>query len=680
MLLAKCRQNVTLLQRSPQVPIVNIGCMNNPIEHNKNLESALNRLTEAEKALSDVQNELRDLLHTQTLAPAPSTAEAPVAPETETPPLPSTETVKSSTSAVPQFVDNPYLTTPSPITQSPPLPQPTATATKYSGALETPNPAPQNWAGTTTPPPGSVANEPAFRDPHTQTSSQEINPYHATDPSNPRPVPHSAPTNPPKTESPWWTNEQTIIRLVGFFGATVTFIGIGFLVSIGIERGILGPVARIVLSAILGIVLLVAAFIMRNRQFHPAAVTAAVTTSLLVLGATDIALGFIMDLWPPMLASIGLAILLIGFGALARWWRTESQSIALGIAGFALLMWHFYYDFSPQIFPYSLAGLILFVIAYHYEWKSADTIAGVLTVVGALIGDTAASNNNDIGLFLALGMVVVVILKTHVSVPVCLALFTLSYDTPETYLLVLIVCVIWLALDNHTAPLIIMPIAFLPLALSLSGFDRCWVFVGFFLLFAAIMFYFRIRTQNEVVWIAWAVCAFMYSWELAVGVIFRENSSVGAIGTRLIAGAMIVMLIAAIFNRSTITELEKPLPLCISLVGLYFTMLVIVTLTTWITPTKGFLIGHAITSISWMILAAVLMIQRKAPLGVGITLAIAAIAKLVLFDMAALSGLPRSAAFLLSGILLIVIAALRGRTTPATTENSPAVTPVGTSL
>ncbi len=44
-------------------------------------------------------------------------------------------------------------------------------------------------------------------------------------------------------------------------------------------------------------------------------------------------------------------------------------------------------------------------------------------------------------------------------------------------------------------------------------------------------------------------------------------------------------------------------------------------------------------------------------------LAVAGTVKLVFFDLVALSGVPRAIAFLLSGLALLTIAALRGRRT-----------------
>ena len=87
----------------------------------------------------------------------------------------------------------------------------------------------------------------------------------------------------------------------------------------------------------------------------------------------------------------------------------------------------------------------------------------------------------------------------------------------------------------------------------------------------------------------------------------------------------------------------------------------------------GYLTGHALVSILWMVLAAWILLAApalsdRASLGAGMVLAVAAVVKLVFFDLGTLEGLPRALAFLISGIALLAIAALRTRRRPAGLE------------
>nr|VDG63742.1 Predicted membrane protein [Streptococcus thermophilus] len=81
----------------------------------------------------------------------------------------------------------------------------------------------------------------------------------------------------------------------------------------------------------------------------------------------------------------------------------------------------------------------------------------------------------------------------------------------------------------------------------------------------------------------------------------------------------------------------------------------------------GFLIGHMSVSIVLMALASWLLLKRpgsasspssKSTRTAGLILAVVATGKLVFFDMASLSGIPRVLAFTISGLLLIAVAVL----------------------
>ena len=77
-------------------------------------------------------------------------------------------------------------------------------------------------------------------------------------------------------------------------------------------------------------------------------------------------------------------------------------------------------------------------------------------------------------------------------------------------------------------------------------------------------------------------------------------------------------------------------------------------------PVLGFTVGHAIATVIWMVAAAWLLLRglersRDADLTLrtGLVLAGVAVAKLFLYDLAALSGLVRSVAFIATGLLLL---------------------------
>jgi uncharacterized membrane protein len=95
----------------------------------------------------------------------------------------------------------------------------------------------------------------------------------------------------------------------------------------------------------------------------------------------------------------------------------------------------------------------------------------------------------------------------------------------------------------------------------------------------------------------------------------------------------------------------------VGLVGLYGTTSLVVTLALLVAPDRtGFTAGHALVTVSWTVVALVLLargITRPALRVTGMVLVAAAVAKLVLFDLVALDGIARVAAFLGAGLVLL---------------------------
>ena len=121
--------------------------------------------------------------------------------------------------------------------------------------------------------------------------------------------------------------------------------------------------------------------------------------------------------------------------------------------------------------------------------------------------------------------------------------------------------------------------------------------------------------------------------------------------------AIVIMLGVAVYHYKQVLQLPKPMPTGLAAIGLVFSMITVLLITsTVISSDVGFYAGHAIVSVAWLLLAAWLAIWRHASLSVSMFLSIGAISKLIFFDMQAIQGVPRIAAFILSGIILIGIA------------------------
>jgi uncharacterized membrane protein len=102
---------------------------------------------------------------------------------------------------------------------------------------------------------------------------------------------------------------------------------------------------------------------------------------------------------------------------------------------------------------------------------------------------------------------------------------------------------------------------------------------------------------------------------------------------------------------------SAPLWVPAGVVGLYGATSLVVTLALLVSDDRGgFTAGHALVTVSWTVLALVLLatgIRRPALRLAGMVLVGGAVAKLVLFDLVALDGLARVAAFLGAGLVLL---------------------------
>lgn len=129
-----------------------------------------------------------------------------------------------------------------------------------------------------------------------------------------------------------------------------------------------------------------------------------------------------------------------------------------------------------------------------------------------------------------------------------------------------------------------------------------------------------------------------------------------------VSALVLALAIAALFacGRAGLVRPDSttaPLWVPIGLVGLYGATSLVVTLALLVSADQaGFTAGHALVTVSWTVAALVLLargISRRALRVAGMVLVGAAVAKLVLFDLVALDGIARVAAFLGAGLVLL---------------------------
>ena len=131
-----------------------------------------------------------------------------------------------------------------------------------------------------------------------------------------------------------------------------------------------------------------------------------------------------------------------------------------------------------------------------------------------------------------------------------------------------------------------------------------------------------------------------------------------AVAVSALVIAVTAVLLAAFARLGWVRSDAETSPLwaMLGIVGLYGVTGLVVNLALLVDNGNGFTAGHALVTVSWTVAALVLLargISRPALRVAGMALVAAAVAKLVLFDLGALDGLARVAAFLGAGLVLL---------------------------
>lgn len=512
-----------------------------------------------------------------------------------------------------------------------------------------------------------------------------------------------------------------VAKVLGAIGAVVTLIGVAFLLAIAIAAGIFGPGPRTVAGALLAGGLFAAGVVVRRRSPAPrqgavsggeALVATGLATAYLDLLAATALYDFI-----PGTAGLVLAGLLSAGGfVLARRWYSELLAVlaaappmilapmvggllslttysfvAILLVGSALAHvgheWRWLY--AARALPSTLI-LLSFAAAWPGARFSVITILAATAVGMVVAGVTEQSRRlAPLPLYAALAA----------AVPLTVAVANLTSDR--------------LAIAGALSGLFL---ALTALVHTLTGrvFASRWVWVGP-LVIGTVLFMiatFSLPTAPQsgtVLAVASGAYLLVAAW--------RRSRPVAAMGALLgvVAAVQFLPAVAATVSAGLMSRVLDPMTILhgialtalaglahvtvsavrgdtelqdlstrLACAGAFVAGSVTVIVTgTWIgsltgAPVTGFYGGHAVATALWTAIAALLMTtvaQRVEDRGlmvrIGLVLVAVAIGKLFLFDLSALSGLFRVVAFVVTGVIVLVLGAAvarepgRGRPQPA---------------
>ncbi|MGI9003366.1 MAG: DUF2339 domain-containing protein [Pseudonocardia sp.] len=516
--------------------------------------------------------------------------------------------------------------------------------------------------------------------------------------------PHLAEPDPSPAPKPRTFSALSGARLLAWTGGVVTLLGVVLLLVLAASRGWFSPPARITAGTVLGVALVgVALWLYRRESARIGAVALAATgfatLYLVVVAATTIY--DYLDVTPAL-----LLVLLVAAGGLglAGTWRSELFGGGV-VAGAALLT-------PVLVADWRLVGLVLALqlaalpVVLHRRWPTLALVAAAGPVlygcVIVAIGD-AAGRSATIAVVLG---VLVVGLGTAASAARLLPrgpVVVLVAETPVPALVMGIVLGGWgggalaAAAALGLAGLVALPgtdrlirlvaagaaavALFQATVVALDGASATAVVLGEAIVAAVSAAVLRTRFPMLVgvvygafgVLVALSLDAPLNALVQFPALPYVEAGQVhrDALLTGAAVSALVLVLVVALLVAGGRVGLIRPdaaskwrwVPL--GFVGLYGATSLVVTLVLVAAPDRaGFTTGHALVTVSWTVGALILLargISRPALRITGLVLVAAAVAKLVLFDLVALDGFTRVAAFLGAGLVLLAAGARYAR-------------------
>lgn len=513
----------------------------------------------------------------------------------------------------------------------------------------------------------------------------------------PAPTPLPPPPPPPRAAPPPRRSREGLgARLLAATGAAVTLLGVVLLLVLAARSGWFGPGARVIAGGLLGLGLAATGLHIRARYATGAValVATGVASLYLDLAAASVLYDFVPG---PATLVLGLGVLAGGLVVADRW---DTPHLAVGaVAGLVVLV-----PVVARTAPGTVIVLLAVVqvpaafLAWRRGWSAPvlTATAGaalVALVQGAwfaggrpdsvLVGDAVgAVTLLVVALVLSAASRETLAVRTRIAVavialPPVLAACALLGRWPGVavagVVAVLLVVVGERLRRVERQPALPTVLAamgavagFQATAMALEGSSSAMVLLGQTTVLAVVA---SVTGRRGPL-----VAGVLYGF-VGLGVALGTTVPISAVTAfpsplRLPAAATAALLTAAaatvllaVLRTVAFGDRTTRRVVCggLGAVALYGAASMVVALALLVSPTRvAFLSGHVLVTVSWAVLALILLVRGlrdSAPRVLGAVLVVAAVAKLVLFDLVALDGIARVAAFLCAGLVLLVAGA-----------------------
>ncbi|MDA2890824.1 DUF2339 domain-containing protein [Mycolicibacterium sp. BiH015] len=511
----------------------------------------------------------------------------------------------------------------------------------------------------------------------------------------PQPAPFRPYPTPPAPKPPKQKSEGWIGKLLAVAGVAVTLIGVVLLLVLAAQAGILRPEFRVAAGAVLAGALVAAGWWLNNRPGGRVGAIALVATGIAAAYMDVIAVTTIYE-W--VSAPVGLIVAAVIAGAgltLARRWDSQHLGLLvlvplIGLApvvadGITLLLIGFMLALAAVSLPVQLGKdwiwlhaaricaavlpLLVALAARYFDGRDdlllagACAIAAVIAVVAALILLPGTENRAAMALLTAFGMAPVL----SVNLAVDRVVASLMAATVAAALLAIVLAGDRLpGVPGAARHVFAATSAVAALIAVTAAFDGR--IAGPVLLAMAVVV--AVSGRQDVV-ARWAAIGFGLVGAAAhltyspPGVLLEATRTDTAAGVSTLVSS-VLLAAAAVAIVWAWDRTESALWLGAAVVIVYAVTSFTVTAGMLISAGSGdsdggFYAGHMAATIIWIAMAAALFVyaarrprdDRSVPIGGGLGLVAAAMAKLFLFDLGTLDGIFRVAVFIVVGLILL---------------------------
>jgi hypothetical protein len=481
-------------------------------------------------------------------------------------------------------------------------------------------------------------------------------------------------------------------RVLAWVGGAVTLLGVVLLLVLAVQRGWLGPLPRVLVGAAFGLALTGTGVWLHRKPAGRTGAFALAATGIATLYLDAVAATALYE-FLPVLAGLaaGLAVAVGGLLVAVRW---DSPLLASAVVvGCVVCAPMITGGFTPELVTFLLmVQLATTPVQLRRDWPSLMLAAGVPPLFASMVSTAvegaggswantaAAGGAGVVGIVLALVVLrrrendaaALAVLATAVLPTLVAALLLPKVQAvPITAGAGVLLLAVWAArrwwpgLAGHLAGLAGLLAVLQATVTQFDGAARAAVLLGEALLLVVA----ALGGRNRF---ALAAALGFASIGGLIGVFFdvtpallmvhRTRSAAELAGALAVAILILAVSVALPWAAARLEVFRGPahdLPvwLLAGVAALDGAAGTVLTASMLAVPGRtGFLLGHALITVSWTVAALVLLLRGIEVVGLrvtGLVLVGAAVLKLVLFDLSALDGLARVGAFLGAGLVLL---------------------------